>query len=610
MHLTAAAVRSVGPCVFAVVLAGCAAAPAAAPASSASSPAPTSASSASSPAPSGARASASAGAHALGSTPIDVPDGAVHVALTGSDSAGDGTADRPFATVARAVSAAPDGGTVVLSSGSYTESVDLPEGKRLTVEAAPAAVVWFDGSSVLGPAVPSGGLWKVSGYDQVFDHSPTYDRGAPDNDRPGWRFVPADRPMAAHPDQVWVGGKPLEQVARRSAVRPGTFWVDTAGSALWLGRDPKGQEVRASVLQTALRVTAPGTRLIGFGVRRYATSVPQMGTVRVDAPGVRIADVVIKDNATQGLFVGASDIVLDHVTSSGNGMLGVQANYADDLTITGLKATDNNTQGFNLAPVSGGVKITRSRGISVTGSVVSANAGHGLWFDESCFDVVVVGDDLDNNDGEGLRLELSQQVVVADNRIRSSAQAALHVANTGAVRVWNNTFADGARLVEITQDSRSQFDTGAAGHDPRQPAPDPTVPWSSTDIALRNNLLLGSSGDSLLAVEDFTHRRSAAQMKVSADHDVYIWATGDPVWVVVWSSGSGDPRTYTTIAAFHREGQELHGLERRVQPSAVGALPQVPRSVPVAVPAEIAGLLGHPATAPHVGAWESVAGSG
>ena len=87
-------------------------------------------------------------------------------------------------------------------------------------------------------------------------------------------------------------------------VRPGTFFVDEEADRLHLGSDPTGREVRASCTrQGAQRARAAGTRVPGIGVRRYANSVPHMGTVTVEAPRVRLVDVSVVQNATAGLHV-------------------------------------------------------------------------------------------------------------------------------------------------------------------------------------------------------------------------------------------------------------------------------------------------------------------
>ncbi len=82
--------------------------------------------------------------------------------------------------------------------------------------------------------------------------------------------------MAAHPDQVFINGSPVAQVATRAEVGPGEFYVDYAWDQLILGSDPTGKQVRASDLGgAALTVTAPGSVIRGIGVKRFATSVPK-----------------------------------------------------------------------------------------------------------------------------------------------------------------------------------------------------------------------------------------------------------------------------------------------------------------------------------------------
>ena len=45
----------------------------------------------------------------------------------------------------------------------------------------------------------------------------------------------------------------------------------------------------------------------------------------------------------------------------------------------------NNTQDFKDAPVSGGIKITRSRVITVANNEIKNNQSAGIWFDASCY---------------------------------------------------------------------------------------------------------------------------------------------------------------------------------------------------------------------------------
>ena len=99
--------------------------------------------------------------------------------------------------------------------------------------------------------------------------------------------------MAAHPDQVWIDGARQAQKKSLAEVGAGGFYLDEATSQLYVGSDPTSKEVRASVLQQALSVRAPGVVLRGIGIRRYAPSVWQMAAVVMEKPDAVIENVVV-----------------------------------------------------------------------------------------------------------------------------------------------------------------------------------------------------------------------------------------------------------------------------------------------------------------------------
>ncbi len=551
------------------------------------------------PSPTQAAAGNGAGSASVGTTDYRVPSGAVIVAPDGSDSA-PGTISAPVATVARAIAIAPAGGTVVLREGTYHESVTIP-GKALTLQSYPGEAVWFDGSRTVTGFVRDGAAWRRDGWTVDLDHSPTYKRGAPDGTAAGWQWVNPAYPAAAYPDQVWIGDTELRQVLSRAAVQPGTFFVDPASKALVVGSDPGKGTVRASDLTTAFTVTTPGVTLRGFGVRRYATSVWMMGTVRVYGNDATLENLVIRDNATQGLSLTAVRGRIRHVSVLHNGLVGMHANYADGLSIDGLRAEGNNAQHFNNSPVSGGVKITRARGLAIRNSAFVDNVGSGLWTDESTYDGVIAGNDVTGNSGNGIVLELSQKFVVANNVVSGNGMAGLRLDGTGGVDIWNNSFARNSRNVNIIQGKRSQFDLSQPGHDPRQTLPDPSVPWMSSDIAIRNNVFDNSTGNALLAVEDHSHRYSAEQLRITTNNNVYVRASANaPSWAVVWSRGVGDPAVFASVAKFAAAtGQERDSAA--VDGSSLAAVGSAGSAE--ALPSAVAAAADRTAGVRHLGAW-------
>ncbi|MEV5575712.1 right-handed parallel beta-helix repeat-containing protein [Spirillospora sp. NPDC052269] len=539
-----------------------------------------------SPAP---QAESGAGSLPVGRTSYRIPRGAVIVAPSGSDAAA-GSASAPLRTLAAAITRAPEGGTIVLRHGVYHESVTVPEGRRLIIQAHPGEAVWLDGSSRITSWKRSGSVWAAGGWTYRFDDSPSYTKGAADGTNPAFKFLDPAYPMASHPEQIWVNGVAQQQVASAGQVRPGTFFVDLRGRRLLLGSDPSGREVRASTLQEAVTLQGAGSVLRGIGVRRYATSIPQLGTVKVLGANVTVENLTVTDSASTGLSVDAPHARLSGITSLRSGMLGMHANYADDLRMENVLAKGNNTEHFRPAPVSGGIKITRSRKVAVAGGVVSDNRGKGLWFDESVQNITVTGLRVVRNSDHGLVLELCAQAVIADNVVGDNGEDGLKINDTSAVRVWNNTLTRNGRDLHLIQDHRADDPTApahATGSDPRH-APDPAMTWRIGQITIANNLVaLGRDATPcLLCVEDTTHQRAASQIGLTVNGNAYSRRDAShPRALVVWPTGKGDPKSFDDKAAF----RDATGQERS--------------KTPLPLPADIAKLLKKPTGTAHQGAW-------
>lgn len=539
-------------------------------------------------------------------------DAAIVVSPRGEDSAR-GTAASPLRSIQAAVDQARAGDTVVVRGGTYHEAVTIPSGKRLTLTAAPGERVWLDGSETVSSWQASNGGWVHHGWTVTFDHSPTYTWGAPDGTEPSWSFVNPDHPMAAHPDQVWVDGNAQEQVASRAQLRPGTFFVDEAADDLYLGSNPTGRTVLASTLAKAMSIRAASTTVEGIGVRRFAPSVPHMGAVTVEAPDVTLRRMAVNSNATTGLFVAATGAELDRVTVLDNGMLGLGATYADGIRVVDLVSRRNNTERFNSAPVAGGVKIDRTRGILVSGADIRRNAASGLWFDESAKGITVLDSTIRDNARHGLSLEISADATVADNVIAGNGGFGIKVNNTSDVAIWNNTIVGNDRPLNIVQDDRNANDPGTPGHDPRFPVPAPGMTWINGPVDVHNNVLDRgqSAANCLLCVEDYSGRFTADELGVSASGNVYARSSRtSPTWLVVWSQGGGNPDVFTSLEAFNRAtGQEARRLEVVGRPAVTARLRITPEvrtataSVAMPLPAALGRLLDRRSGVRHLGAW-------
>ncbi|WP_170037165.1 right-handed parallel beta-helix repeat-containing protein [Georgenia soli] len=542
----------------------------------------------------------------------------LHVSPDGDDDGADGTAERPLRTIGAAVRASDDGDTVVVHAGTYRESLKIEGRPGLRLVAAPGEEVWLDGSVVVTDWVRDGAGWVSGGWTAEFDSSPTYSWGKPDNDRPGWGFLDPKHPMAAHPDQVWVDGERQAQVGSRAEVRPGTFYVDTGRDELVLGTDPGGRTVTASTEARALRVRSAGMLVRGIGVRNYAPSVPHMGAVTVEAPDVTFEDVTVTGSATTAVHVLSTGVKLQDMVLENSGMMGLSATEADGLELVRVTARGNNAERFNHSPAAGGAKIGRSAGVVVRDSVFEGNLANGLWFDESVHDIQLLRTRVLDNVGHGVSVELSGRATIAGNVIARNQRNGLKLTDTEDVQVWNNTFADNNRSINVVQDDRDIRARGSYSD------PDSPLTWRTQTVAIRNNVIAHTGTapltsrekqprTCLLCVEDFSGRWTAAEMDVTALGNVYQRPDADsPRWLVVWARRDKDPYVFRDVPQFRETAlQEQTGVELTgpsVLTEDLGLRPGLERlsgTVAQPLPEDVAQQVGQPAGSRHLGAWTS-----
>lgn len=560
------------------------------------------------------RAAALAGSLAPGAARYAVPAGSFFVSPAGSDS-NSGAETAPLRTISAAVVKATNGSSIVVRAGTYNETVQVPVNERLTIQNYPGEAVWLDGSVPVTNWIPDGTAWRIDGWTPRFDRSPTYTPGAPDGTNPSWQFINPAYPYAAYPEQVFYDGVSLKQVGTRAAVTTGTFFVDNATSRIFLGNNPSGRSVQVSNLQQALIVRSAGSVVRGIGVRRYAPSVPQLGAVQALGSAMTLENVVIQDSATTGLFVGAdygNNITLRAVTVERSGMLGVAATFADGLTLDSVRFVNNNVERFNTSPVSGGIKIARSRVIRIKDSTFSNNVGPGVWMDESVYDAVVSGNDMRDNVGHGLSFEISSKLLMVNNVLVNNGANGVKLNNAQSVELWNNTIVDsGLKAIWIVQDSRNPANPSTPGRDPRRPAPDPTVTWVLGPIALRNNVIARTAANCLLCVEDTALRRTAESIGVTAAGNLFVRADATaPRWSVVWASGQLNPTVFTTAAAFTTATGQNPNMREYVGAGVVDSTGKLATSVSnaqkgfaTAITTTVATLAGQPVGTRAIGAW-------
>ncbi|WP_375499622.1 right-handed parallel beta-helix repeat-containing protein [uncultured Jatrophihabitans sp.] len=404
--------------------------------------------------------------------------------------------------------------------------------------------------------------------------------------------------MAAYPDQLFVDGAQFAQVASTTTPGPGQFAVNDSTDQLILGSDPTGHSVRASDLSQAFVVSGQVT-VRGFGVRRYATSLPQIGTVYLGGSvgGDVLQNLVISDNATQGLSFSASRTLVDHVTASANGMVGIHSNNSSGSVIQNSLISGNNTQHFNSAPAAAGIKVTRDDGLVIRNNDVVDNLGvNGIWTDVSVSNFAIVGNTVARNNGTyGIITELSDTGIVAGNAV-SDATRGYTAFDTGNVRVFNNVFSGNSVWdVGVWQDARRNTGSNAT-----------TIPWISRNISVSNNVFASSTGMFQFYALDKATNTPASGMNLVVTGNVFGLFPSGPRMVGWGGSNNVQVTSYASPAALNTGVQvSWRNMQVQLQAPAMAtpALTAAGTLIAVPLPADIASQLGVAAGTAQLGAF-------
>ena len=441
----------------------------------------------------------------------------IYVDPSGDDSAA-GTSSAPVASIARAVQLADDGTTIVVNAGRYHESVQV---YRKQVDIVAVGDVVLDGATtVTGFAADSSGQRWVAPWATSFDRTPD-------------SSAASSKPEAGWPEQFFLDGAALEQVGALSDLVSGSFFHDPDMEQVWIADDPAGRTVAGSVLQWGIYLNeADGSSVTGVTVERYATQASQMAAVRAYADDLVLTDVTVRNNARIGLSVIGDRVLVDRATALDNGHLGIHAHQSSELGIHAALVMRNNRAGFDAYHSAGGIKVTTSSALTVSSSVVSQNAGPGIWTDLDVVDSAVVSNTVHDNDRSGIEIELSSGVTVANNDVRGNDEAGIWVLESTNVDVWHNRAYDNVRDVWIEEGPRRDVD----------------------GVRVVNNLLGGADrpdgAGAILNVDDWTEERAASQMSLTVDSNRY-WIVPSSITSAVsrWANWPSPLSISTTLSA-------------------------------------------------------------
>lgn len=360
-----------------------------------------------------------------------------------AEDSGWGAEDKPYRTLAFAMSRLMPGDVLRIAGGTYREGLILPrrawtKDKPTTIEGDGKNPVVLIGTDGVDGWEPAGKGRYVKRY---------------------WR---------EEPQQVLVAGAMLKQVggtifggypqrsghsldglhrtqggiwpSRRTGglddMPAGSFFYDADARALYVrtldGKPPGTVEV--AVRPYAIR----GENVAGITVRnirvRYANTSTgsRQGAVTLIGRDNAVEDVVVEDVDGAGIEVSGDGNIVRNCTVRRAGYLGIKAR-GQDVLIENNEISHNNTRGFNKWWEAGGMKFIGEGGLKnsrVVRNRVHHNYGDGIWFDWGNPGNTVERNLVAYNEGFGIHYEAGSGAVIVDNRVFGNQQRGIYLPHT------------------------------------------------------------------------------------------------------------------------------------------------------------------------------------
>jgi parallel beta-helix repeat protein len=349
------------------------------------------------------------------------------------------------------VNSAPAGSTLCFAAGVHRVSQTIRPKANMTLASSARAVL--TGSVPLTSWSKSGTAWVTRGA-----LPPAYGKSGQCEDNKA--------NICSLREQVFLDGTHLTRVASLAGVKAGAFFADYAANAIYVGSNPAGRSVEMSKTATAIESNQPGVKVRGLTIEHFAS--PAQAGALVSGPGWKVTANEVRWNKSVGLMlVKANNTRVERNLVHHNGQLGVGQYNSLTADVTRNVITHNNTDGFWIADwESGGMKSTRSSG-TVSGNVIRANKGVGMWADVADDGRVISSNKIIGNAADGIRFEISRNGVIENNTVtgngfgtgRGSGSSlwdggGINVNTSSNVQVRNNTVTGNVNGISIQSRTR------------------------------------------------------------------------------------------------------------------------------------------------------------
>nr|BAL52986.1 hypothetical protein HGMM_F04A11C04 [uncultured Acetothermia bacterium]BAL60158.1 hypothetical protein HGMM_OP4C794 [Candidatus Acetothermum autotrophicum] len=270
-----------------------------------------------------------------------------------------------------------------------------------------------------------------------------------------------------------------------AALDGATILLDPSLGSLWIGND-SNTTIDASGLTTGITIDANG---VPYPVVLDSSSITIQGPITITNAGAGGAAVVLNP--------GADNAVLNGITVSNNGAVGISVGAVNNALIQNVTVSDNGNAGISLYDAGAtGIQILSSTvsnntgtgvyvnapGTIIDGCVISNNNFGGITLDSGASGSSIINSTIAaNTNGSGVFVR-ANSVQIQGNTIRQNDAEGVNIAGADNTAVRNNTIADNGQ----NGLSSGVFVFGA-----------------SDGTSVLNNTISGNGGNGVTVQEDF-----------------------------------------------------------------------------------------------------------
>ncbi len=327
--------------------------------------------------------------------------------------------------------------------------------------------------------------------------------------------------------------KPLLHVDSLSKVGPGKFFFDYGADRIYVGDNPAGHKLEASVANAAFKDNSSiqNVTISGLTVEKFASEA-QHAAIESYSSGWIVKDSTVTLNHAGGVTVHNGTVSNSKLNQNGEWGLH-DAKLAENNEIA-----FNNYAGFDYNWEAGGAKFAYADGVTVRGNNVHDNFGNGLWDDIDSHNMVYENNTVTNNKLNGIFHEIGENAIIRNNTLSGN----------GATITGNGVTA------QITV-------------------------YSSSNTEVYGNQVTGNpNGDAIEIIQDLRDGHWYAHDDSVHDNTIYAGVTGQSNYWGYWPANANikfDNNTYVGYnansnnwvwqdlenwAGFQQDGQELHGI--------------------------------------------------